>query len=195
MKIIAITAEKETGKTTSVEYMKKKLIDRGVPVAQINFKDALIEELIEKFPDLLRAIGETYDNDRMWYDGNSWTIERLFKEKPPLIRRLMQNYGTNVKRKENPLYWVHKWFYKVAPLDGTNVVVFVDDARFLNEVEAVRSFENHLILRLEGVGFPHTGLDTHLSETEMKQIVPDLTIQSIYGDLPGLYAKLDPVCG
>lgn len=190
--IIGITAEKETGKTTSVEYMKQILTAYSKPFVQINFKDALVEELIRYLPDHLLQICKDLDSSPATYDGNPWTIERLFKEKPPQIRKLMQNWGTDFRRKENPLYWVHQWYRKVAIIEA-GIVVFVDDVRFLNEAEAVKSFDSHILLRLEGIGFKHTGLDTHSSETEMQQIVPDLTIQSTYGDLPGLHLQLATV--
>lgn len=190
--IIGITAEKETGKTTSVQYMMQKLTERGKPFVMINFKDALIEELIQYFPDLLQAMCDTYNNDRATYDGTPWTIERLFREKPPLVRRLMQNWGTDFRRAQDPLYWVHKWYLKACAV-APGTVIFVDDVRFPNEAEAVCSFIPHLLLKLEGVGFPHTGKDIHSSETEMKVIVPDLTIVSTYGDLDGLHTSLNAV--
>ena len=48
--IIGLCGYKGSGKTTACNIIKKHLDD----VVQINFKDALIEEIKEKFPDLLR---------------------------------------------------------------------------------------------------------------------------------------------
>ena len=90
--IIGLTGKKQNGKSTAAEHLSDKH-----NFVRINFKDALVAEIRERFPNLLEAIIEIMD--RTDYDGmNPWTVDRLFKEKPPLMRALLQNYGTEVRR-------------------------------------------------------------------------------------------------
>ncbi len=193
MKIIGFTAKKQTGKTTAVRYMIDKLTAQGKSVAHINFKDALITEITYRFPQLLQVISETMDMYE--YDGmNPWTIERLFETKPRLIRALMQNYGTEVRRADDPDYWVKKWSQEVGvtKFSGAAEYLFVDDIRFMNEANMVRQFDG-LIFRLERNDTLIGAEDTHSSETEMDLIQTDAVILNDFKDRTVLYGQLDAI--
>lgn len=166
MSIIAFTGKKKSGKSKAAEY----LISLGF--TPINFKDALVEELKENFPDLLKKLSEIYQ----------MTIDELFKEKPPAMRSLMQNYGTDVRRKECNDYWVNKWLNKTLKINN----IVVDDCRFLNEAQAVRTY-NGKIYRINRNGYSG---DKHQSETEMDKIKIDGEIDN-NGKLKDLYKKLN----
>lgn len=203
MNIIAFTGKKQVGKSTACAYLEEKY-----GFTRVNFKDALIAELKENFPELLEAIVEDAKTERsMWMDVSHITIDWLFENKPPLIRTLMQNYGTNVRRKDRDDYWVRRWeetlqTEKVTIANGLivagrripdNTKVTVDDCRFLNEAAAVKQ-GNGIIIRLIRTDMEHT--DSHISETEMDSIVPDFTIVCNGNDHEHLYAELDRiVCG
>jgi hypothetical protein len=185
MKIIAFTAKKETGKTTAVKYMMQKYPN----AVQINFKDALVEELKLYFPELLQAICDIYE--KLDYDGmDPWTVEKLFRVKPPLVRALMRNFGTEVRRKESPHYWVTRWKTKMSMLDPRATHVFVDDVRFLNEAEAVKELGGTIIKITSDKPVPE---DAHTSESEMGQIVPDKTVRNFFGEVEVLYKQLDEI--
>lgn len=182
MRLLAFTAKKQTGKTTAVTYLRSKMTNS----VQINFKDALVEELITLFPELIAEIGKTYDNNPKWYDGKTWDAERLFKEKPPLIRSLMRNFGTEVRRKQDPEYWVKEWQRKI---DQNFVAdVFVDDVRFLNEAEAVKRNGGMIIKIISDRPSPD---DAHQSESEMDLIVPDRVIKNFFEEPEVMYKQLD----
>ena len=104
------------------------------------------------------------------------------------MRALMQNYGTEVRRGDNPEYWTQKWFYKVNQLDN----VVTDDVRFLNEAKGVKFFDG-VIIRI--IRSDITSTKGHLSETEMNQIEPDHTVEVEKGALIGLYQQLDAIIG
>ena len=185
--IIAFTGLKQTGKTTAADYLVSKW-----GFVKHNFKDALVEEVKERFPDLLREI---YDVECL--DGqDDWTLEYnpdlLFSKKPPLIRTLLQNYGTEVRRKEDPDYWVRLWelsvLYEIR--NDPNYKLVVDDARFINEVDSVRA-EGGTIIRLTRPDL--TVPDNHSSETEQSQIEVDYSLETERGDFEGLYRELDRV--
>jgi len=167
--IIAFTGKKGSGKSTAVEYMMSKL-----PGARINFKDALIQELKDKFPRLLEYLS----------GAHGISVDNLFTEKPAPVRFLMQEYGTNVRRWENSWYWTDKWGDAVDDCEHDRV--YTDDVRFLNEATIV-SMKGGIIIRIEREG--HEANDTHISETEMDRIIPSHTIRA--GSKEELYQKLD----
>lgn len=181
MKIIAFTGKKGSGKSTASVY-----VEQLTGATRINFKDALVEEIRTYFPELLEAIIDVMDV--VAYDGmDRWTVEKLFRDKPAVMRRLMQNFGTNVRRGEDSLYWVNKWEEKVANTKG---MVIVDDVRFMNEARAVIA-NGGIIIRIEREGQVDT--DTHVSETEMDCIQEHFCIRVKTGDFNTLYAEINKI--
>ena len=177
--IYGLTGKKQSGKSTACSYIKTKLTARS-----LNFKDALVQEIKENFTDLLDEIVTTLNKTE--YDGmNPWTRDRVISEKPALSRKLHQNYGTDVRRKDNPLYWVEKWKEQAAQI---NIGIVTDDVRFLNEAQAVKDLGG-VIIKVERTDITHT--DTHASETEMDEIVPDYSISVKTGEHQKLYDYLD----
>lgn len=168
--IIGLTGKKQSGKSTAAQYIKETY-----GAVRLNFKDGLIAELIQNFPDLLKYYQHQY---------GVLDVEDLFIAKEPPIRFLMQNYGTEVRRHDNPHYWVDQW-----KLRATGNVV-VDDVRFINEANAVKE-KGGIIIRIERPDMEST--DTHQSEMEMDSIIPDFTIVSTLGDLNKLYRDIDAI--
>jgi len=168
--IIGLVGFKQVGKSTAAKYLEDKY-----GFTRHNFKDAMVQEIKDNFPDLLKEL-EYYYN---------LTIDELFIQKPPLMRALMQNYGTDVRRKDNRNYWTQQW---VKNLDIGKTVV--DDVRFLNEAEAVK-LGGGIIIRLTRSDIETGG--THASETEQLEIVADHTIECNPGDHEALYRALDEI--
>jgi adenylate kinase family enzyme len=164
--IIGFTGYKQSGKSTASAYIQEK-----TGAVRVNFKDALIAEVAQNFPTLLTEIAKVTDS------------KDLFTEKPPLMRALLQEYGTEVRRCDNPNYWVDKWLATAG--EYPNVVV--DDVRFLNEAKAVKDMGG-TIVRIVRNDIVST--DSHSSETEMEQILVDHTIVVNKGDFEGLYRAL-----
>lgn len=181
MGLIAFTGKKRSGKSTASTYVQSKH-----QCERVNFKDALVHELMHNFPELIEAIAEAQEEAT----EELWTIKRLFDEKPPLMRTLMQNYGTNVRRHDYGEYWVDRWKESVWPLKLTFKDIVVDDVRFLNEAQAVRELGG-IVVRIVRRG--QESLDTHVSEQEMDDIEPDYTIAVDSGDLAGLEKQLDDI--
>lgn len=188
--IIAFTGKKQTGKSTACKYL-----ENNYNYALGNFKDGLVTELKQNFPDLLQAILDAENN----YNKTTFIIDDLFQAKPPLVRTLMQNYGTQVRRNDDPNYWVRQWennlftgniLTSIPPQKEKLSRVTVDDCRFQNEAEAIKN-NGGVIIRLERTDMVHT--DTHVSETEMDSIVPDYTIVCEGGDEEHLYRELDRI--
>lgn len=161
-----------TGKTTACNILKKHW---GEGVVHLNFKDGLVAEMKERVPDVLNELAFIYDR----------SVDELFATKPPAMRALMQNYGTEVRRRDDNNYWVSKW-QESARETEKNIVC--DDVRFLNEADAVERFARGILIRLERTDIVHTG--THQSETEQAEIVVDYTIVLGEGELDKLEKEL-----
>lgn len=176
--IIGLIGFKQVGKSTAAKHLESRGFKR------INMKDALVAELKQNFPDLIQAIIDIMEKE--YWEGKPWTFERLVAEKPPLFRALMQNYGTEVRRRDNDNYWVGQW--KTATYADNNIVC--DDVRFTNEAEAVKE-RGGILVRLERPDVATGG--THQSETEQLSIVADYTITVEQGDFQKLYEELDRI--
>jgi hypothetical protein len=178
--IIAFVGFKQVGKTTASQYLIEKY-----GFVKHSFKDALVAEIKEKFPDLLESILKTYEATGL--EGVDYkTVDNLFIYKPPLMRALMQNYGTEVRRGDDPDYWVKEW----AKNSYGHSEIVCDDVRFLNEADKVKQ-RGGIIIRLTRPDLP-TGGD-HKSETEQLQIEADYTIECEAGDYDHLYRELDKI--
>lgn len=172
--IIGICGYKRSGKTTAADYL---VSEHGF--TKVNFKDALIEEVVDKFPDLLKMFKSEYDMD---YD-------KLFRVKPPMVRALMQNYGTQVRRQDNEYYWVLKWKERLARLDKPLKVV-VDDVRFVNEADAIKLMGG-VVVRVERSGWNED--DNHISEREHLEIDEDFTITAGDNQHKIIYNSIDKI--
>lgn len=160
------------GKTTACNILKKHW---GEDVVHINFKDGLVAEMRERVPDVLEELAFIYDR----------SVDELFATKPPAMRALMQNYGTEVRRRDQQNYWVEKWQESVRKADR-NVVC--DDVRFVNEADAVERFAEGFLIRLVRTDIVHTG--NHQSETEQSTIEVDHTITLGEGEQDKLEEEL-----
>jgi len=181
--IIGLIGYMRSGKTTAAGFLETM---HGFQ--RVSFKDALVAEMKENFPDLLNeiAVGNGYHQiGGVVPEPDIW---ELFKEKPPLMRALMQNYGTEVRRKDDPNYWIKRW------IEGSEIPgdIVVDDVRFKNEAEAVRA-RGGVLIRVERTDITSGG--DHASETQMDGVVADYTISAGPGELDEIYKKIDIIYG
>lgn len=190
-KLVGLVGFKQSGKSTVASYIESKY-----GFVRHNFKNALILEIKQNFPDLLNEIVINYNvavrDYNSAYDKSMWLpeieVDGLFEKKPPLIRTLMMNYGTEVRRKEKDSYWTDKWLEKYLTIEKQNVVV--DDVRFLNEASRIKG-QTGIIIRIARTDITTGG--GHSSETEQLQIEADFTIKVNPGEHEKLYAELDVI--
>lgn len=182
--IIGLVGFKQVGKSTAANYLAKKY-----GAVRLNMKDALVAEIKQNFPDLLNTIAITYGYDSIDGRVSKATIDELFVEKFPLVRALLQNYGTEVRRRDDPDYWVKRWKEAVGKFTAGAIVV-VDDVRFQNEADAVIS-NNGILIRLTRDDITSGG--DHASETEQVNIAVDRVINCKGGDEQALYDRLDRI--
>lgn len=180
--IIGLVGFKQVGKSTAAKYLEEKY-----GAGRCNMKDQLVAEMKQNFPDLLQAILNQYPQN-VGFDSEPMSVDYLFEAKPALMRALMQNYGTEVRRKDDANYWCDRWFESVNKLDEK--IVVVDDVRFMNEADYVKKFKS-IIIRLERGDVSSGG--THASETEQLKIPAEYTITCDKGDFEHLYSEIDKI--
>ena len=168
--IIGLTGLKRSGKSTAAEYLEDNHGFR-----RVNFKDALVSEMLDRLPSVLLQLKEQYKMD----------IHELFIEKPPIMRALMQNYGTEVRRGDDPNYWVKRW---LALVDGD---VVADDVRFKNEAQTIAD-KGGVIVRIVRHDQDDDD-DQHQSEVEQSALKADFTVYAATGQHGNLYQQLEKV--
>lgn len=118
MKIILISGKAEAGKTTAANFLKEELESRGERVA------------ITPYGRLLKDLC----NMLYGWDGR----------KDEAGRQLLQHFGTDVIRKEDPNYWVNHVIDLAFLLYDEFDTFIVDDCRFPNELEAWDDFVKYI---------------------------------------------------
>lgn len=175
--VIGLTGFAGAGKSTVAQYLAK---NHGFK--RINFKDGLVNEMKTNFPGLLKEIKDVCQDLYM----REYTVDSLFTEKPPIMRKFMQEYGTEVRRNDNQNYWVDKWRTSVV----VEKLVVADDVRFFNELNAVRDMGG-VIIRVERPDITSGG--NHPSETEQLDFQVDFTIVGVPGSHAEIYQQVDSI--
>ena len=80
------------------------------------------------------------------------------------VRRILQWWGTEYRRAQDPDYWTKAWEAALAELPDRNAHILVDDVRFHNEVDAVQR-NGGVLIRVERPGF--NGANDHSSENSL----------------------------
>lgn len=176
--IIGLVGLAGSGKSTVAEYISSKY-----GYVRLNFKDALVREVKENFPALLEELYKIY-----YYQNGVFSVDDLFTKKPKAMRALLQNYGTEVRRRDDKDYWVEQWKDIAYSEPVQNIVT--DDVRFINEAEAVRGAGGKII-RIVRTDVS-TAMD-HASEKEQGLIVHDYEISVGPGEHEKLYEEIDNV--
>jgi hypothetical protein len=170
--IIAFAGRKQSGKTTSSEFLTSVIDKYGLGTYKIyNFADTLKQDIC------INILGLTYDQcygddhmknsltDIKWenlpgYDP-SWNLNEEFDSSGFLTaRQVMQIIGTDIFRKLKRNVWAEATLNKIK--NENYDFAIIADCRFPNEVDAVRSANGYVIkLTLN----PHNS--THLSEVSL----------------------------
>ena len=177
IKLIALTGAAKSGKSTIAKYLSKGTDSRygtHVPFARARFSGTL-KKMLMQIPDVTEDM-----------------IEGSLKEEPQEIfggrtpREVMQTLGTEWGR--DSVYskiWLDAWERSVSNL----TYVVVEDLRYLNEAELIKNRGGKIWrIRRPDYFFGHS----HISETEMEGIEPDLVIRNS-GSVEELHAMIDRI--
>jgi hypothetical protein len=183
MRNVAIIGPLRAGKTTVQDWLVKV---RGY--APASCADPLKDEVVTA----LNAI------------EGGWSRERLDEEKVA-YRGLLQWWGTEFRRKQDPLYWVKQVEKRINALNGfpSFTPVAVADGRFINELDLMRD-HNFVIIRLvmpnlrdhlhTSVGMSDEQIDAalaHKSEREWMEYPVDYEVASIPGKPEQLLVEVE----
>lgn len=163
MIVVGIGGSLESGKDT----VARRLTEHW-GFERRGFADALKVEVRNTLPRTLLTM------TRLWWDaaglsgwpGDEQAVDYMVKTKPPWLRVLLQEYGSELRRGDDPDYWVDQWLLATTgwrvPVDWR---VAVPDVRFENEARCLTTLRAHghtvALVRVERPG--HAG-DGHVSE-------------------------------
>jgi hypothetical protein len=153
------------------------------------FAGALKEEVLARMPRTLAAIhrlnppcpvcGPTREM------GPACLRRDVYDTKPPGIRELLQEYGSEVRRGDDPDYWVDRWAERAAEIPGK---IAVPDVRFHNEALRVIMSGGVLIKVVR----PNYGeVSDHVSERLSDEWKTWTAVLVNDGDLSALHRKVD----
>ena len=108
------------------------------------------------------------------------------------IRTLLQWWGTEYRRAQDPDYWTKAWLKLVSEYNKENFLIIVDDVRFPNEYELLRAL-NGTMIRIDR---PSTTplLINHVSESSLDHLSDDWdAIILNNGDLDELKKRISTI--
>ncbi|PLX99323.1 MAG: hypothetical protein C0623_09615 [Desulfuromonas sp.] len=181
--IIGFAGKAASGKTTAAKHLAPLLTGpfQIIPMAQ------LLREEVENFLELIGATEYTplvygcqddkvktfyVDTSRALANCPKWNhfisehqeIQDRDDRTAITVRRILQWWGTEYRREQDPDYWTSAWANKVKSYDLEKTNILVDDIRFNNELKTLKGLGG-LIVKIERPGF--AGAGNHASETSL----------------------------
>lgn len=205
--VIGFAGKAASGKSTAAQMLRQRLGDQLVilPMAQVLRKE--LEDFIqqvgaEQFVPLI--YGDQDDKLRLFYVDSQraaqlcpqWDDYRCMNgdiqdrsaETAVTVRRLLQWWGTEYRRAQDPDYWTKAWAVALQQYDLERLHVLVDDVRFINELKEIRA-NGGQIFRIVRPGFD--GANNHSSENSLDGYNHwDMVIEN-NGSLEDLAARLE----
>jgi len=108
------------------------------------------------------------------------------------VRRILQWWGTEYRRSQDPDYWTKAWGRKIEQLDLAHTHVLIDDVRFMNELDVIKG-HGGLMVKIERPGFD--GANNHSSETSLDGYSEWDAIICNDGTLAEFLGKVESVAG
>ena len=181
--ILGFAGKAATGKTTAAKHLVP-LLDKDcviVPMAMVlrDEVEAFLRDIgAEEFVPLV--YGDQDDKVRVFHVDEAratrlcaqWhefiaanrEIQDEAGKTALTVRRILQWWGTEYRRAQDPDYWTKAWGRKVEGLDLARLHVLVDDVRFMNELQVIKE-HGGLVVKVERPGFD--GANNHASETSL----------------------------
>jgi hypothetical protein len=175
--IIGITGRKFNGKDTLAEYLVKNH----------KYEQLAFAKPIKDISKILFGF-----NEQQLYGSLKETIDDRWNVTP---RTVMQYIGTEMFRKMmgnvvpelGEDFWVKCLMEQIKSKlkENPNVKLVISDVRFANEIDAIKTFNDHLLLRVSRPSI-NNNVDVHESESFIEkltvdhEILNDSTIDSLY---------------
>jgi hypothetical protein len=179
-KLISLSGRKGSGKDTVFKELCKKF-------PQYTFKrlawgDALKKEVHDIFGipmDLLHADEETKNNTETQVNvglfleqakeivpWKKWFTAFGFSNGYLTVREVLQLWGTDVRRTQDPEYWVKKIVGRIDTHPNPSDILVITDTRFENELDAIHA-RNGLSIWIDRHSLKEQ--DTHESEKDISE--------------------------
>lgn len=159
--ILAVSGKLGSGKDTIASLVMAEMDSR--PITQVSFAGALrcevnqIIEIISQSQTLSSARVEVANS--LLAENVVEVVEALYPlvkdgvvsssdQRHPSVRLVLQLWGTEVRRTQNPDYWVDLALKKIRAAVENNTNVVITDARYENEIQALQK-HGAMILRLD----------------------------------------------
>ena len=204
--IIGFAGKAASGKTTAAKYLQNCLAGETLIIPMATVLREEVEEFLRRAgadEHVCLVYGCQEDKVRVFHVETSralaacsqWrhfraehqAIQDSVEMTAVTVRRLLQWWGTEYRRAQDPDYWTKAWGRKVEQYDLSRSHVLVDDVRFLNELNVIRA-HGGLIVKIERPGF--LGANNHSSETSLDGFTAWDTIVVNDGTLEDFKAKI-----
>ncbi len=178
MNIIGISGKIGSGKSTLGEELGDLICAQGMKSRLASFGAEVKREASKRFRfDIILAYSEEGKGQIVFHHdlpGGAMSV-----------RRILQWWGTDVRRKEDPDYWVKKLGQSFDALPETEgKVIIIDDIRLPNEAEFVRERAGFLVRVQPYAGWKPGPYANHKSETALDNYNKwDMVIRPEYGQL------------
>lgn len=147
--LIGITGKSGVGKDTAADYLVEKFGYKKAPFAEglrqeifYWIRQNQFHNLPKDTPDdVLGALFKVCQT-------SSWDIALNEKPTPPHIRRLLQWWGTDFRRKQDENYWIKKWINRNVDLILDDKPLIATDIRFRNEAGIIKSLGG-IVIKIE----------------------------------------------
>lgn len=138
-KIIAFAGRKQSGKTTSSDFVARTFISNmyGEKAKVYNFADPLKKDIC------MNILGLTHDQCYGSDDHKNTLTNCIWENKRLTAREVMQFVGTDLFRKLKNDVWVEATINKIFR-EKQNLAI-ISDCRFPNEVQAVKKVGGYII--------------------------------------------------
>lgn len=196
MILIGLGNRARHGKDTSAAAIVAHATRLGLPSLRVSWADALYEEVNtylanSRFtltgPDIVHGLIENGVDEITIPSWVQPTPNAEVSSRAPYGKhsKLLQWWGTEFRRAQNPNYWIDKAVAVIRKFEDEipNGVVVVPDTRFFNEAQAIRALGGYTlnVTRLEENGSPYIDPSrdpSHTSETELESYNWDFRIAS-----------------
>lgn len=205
--IIGFAGKAASGKTTAARYLAQQL---GETISVLPMAAMLRREI----EDFLQQVGATDKTALLYGDQQDKLTEFVVDEsraqracpqwhefvrennqlqqQPGLtvvnVRRILQWWGTEYRRHQDPDYWTKAWEQAFRKLGSVTDHVLVDDVRFINEVEVIRC-NGGVLVRVERPGYH--GANDHSSENSLDDFTDWDLVLCNDGNLEQFLTKVD----
>lgn len=180
--IIGLGFKKESGKDTAADAL---CANAGFQRA--SFSDFMFHEIIEHMPHFLPELYKLIMGIEPHGRGEIYDM-LAHNPRHPAVRRLLQNWGTELRRAQDENYWVNKMITKLRLIPYRERRVVITNVRYASEFYGIKSnFDDVYMIRIDRPGLEN--FDTHTSDTEGEKLPWDVIIRND-GTIADLHASV-----